>query len=410
MKNNNRESGEIYLERVEDAFWEAACEGDWVNFRSQSRLSGEIYDVVERTRKLIAKGKYEPAIEIAFAIMRNGVELVNHNDDSYGYLGSIMRYGTELLNKLVSEQLDEDCRELFEDECWECIDKKLFYGWDWHADMYGYLAHLAESPADCKKIVERLEKDPKFQSDFYKDRLHTITLQLKEKSDGSKAAHEYMMQNLQVKEFRERAVKEAIQQKDYPLAYRLCEEGIAIERYSDTWHQLLLEAAQSEGNRERIIEQARYLYLDAFVDYQDYYTILKKNVPKDSWPAFAESLAEDARESHCTEQYVNLCVCEGWHDRLLEFIDACHDIRILQKNESILLPSHKDEVEELYVKHIYHLMECSRNRSTYVDICHYLKHIRELGAADLVTTTVATLRTKYKRCRLLMEMLNNMNC
>lgn len=56
------------------------------------------------------------------------------------------------------------------------------------------------------------------------------------------------------------------------------------------------------------------------------------------------------------------------------------------------------------------MMEDSRNRSTYVDICYYLKHIRELGAADLVATTVATLRTKYKRCRLLMEMLNNVNC
>ena len=55
-------------------------------------------------------------------------------------------------------------------------------------------------------------------------------------------------------------------------------------------------------------------------------------------------------------------------------------------------------------------MKDSRNRSTYVDICYYLKHIRELGAADLVATTVSTLRTKYKRCRLLMEMLNNVNC
>lgn len=128
--------------------------------------------------------------------MRNGVELVNYNDDSYGYLGSNMRDGKGLLDKLASENLDKDCRELFVDECWNCIDKKLFYGWNWHADMYDYLARLAETPADCKKIIKQMEKDPKFQNDFYKNRLLSIALQLKEKSEGTKAAHDFMMQNL----------------------------------------------------------------------------------------------------------------------------------------------------------------------------------------------------------------------
>ena len=209
--------------------------------------------------------------------------------------------------------------------------------------------------------------------------------------------------------FRERAVNEAIQQKDYPLAYQLCEEGIAQNRYEDTWHQLLLKAAQSEGNRERIIEQARYLYLEVFIDYKNYYDILKANVPSDSWTTFAESLAEEAQKSRHKERFAEICANEGWQDRIIDFIGTCHDIRILHEYESTLLPSHTNEVVELYVKHIYHLMESSRNRSTYDDICSYLKHILKLGAADLTATTIAMLRTDYKRCRLLMEMLNKMN-
>ena len=40
-----KESGDAYIEQVEDAFWNATIEDDWVNFTAQSRLSNEIYDI-----------------------------------------------------------------------------------------------------------------------------------------------------------------------------------------------------------------------------------------------------------------------------------------------------------------------------------------------------------------------------
>ena len=76
-----KESGDAYVEQVQDAFWDATLEGDWVNFSAQSRLSSEIYDVVETARKFIARGNPEPAIEIGFTIIENGIDLINHNDD-----------------------------------------------------------------------------------------------------------------------------------------------------------------------------------------------------------------------------------------------------------------------------------------------------------------------------------------
>ena len=84
MKKNfvEKESGDAYVEQVQDAFWDATLEGDWVNFSAQSRLSSEIYDVVETARKFMARGNPEPAIEIGFTIIENDIDLINHNDDT----------------------------------------------------------------------------------------------------------------------------------------------------------------------------------------------------------------------------------------------------------------------------------------------------------------------------------------
>ncbi len=80
-----KESGDIYVEQVEDAFWNATIEDGRLSFSAQSHLSDEIYDVVEKVRKFISIGNPEPAIETGFSIITNGIDLISHNNDSYGY-------------------------------------------------------------------------------------------------------------------------------------------------------------------------------------------------------------------------------------------------------------------------------------------------------------------------------------
>ena len=76
MKRNKKFTGDACIEQVQDAFWNATLEDDWVNFSAQSRLSSEIYDAVDSARKFMAKGNPEPAIEIGFAIIENDITVV----------------------------------------------------------------------------------------------------------------------------------------------------------------------------------------------------------------------------------------------------------------------------------------------------------------------------------------------
>ena len=81
MKRNKKFTGDACIEQVQDAFWNATLEDDWVNFSAQSRLSSEIYDAVDSARKFMAKGNPEPAIEIGFAIIENDIDLIIYIQD-----------------------------------------------------------------------------------------------------------------------------------------------------------------------------------------------------------------------------------------------------------------------------------------------------------------------------------------
>ena len=405
------ESGDAYIEQVQDAFWDATMEGDWVNFSVQSLLSSEIYDAVESARKFMSKGNPEPAIEIGFTIIENGIDLINHNDDSCGYLGTIMRLGLELLRDVLKLELDDECRELFQNYCEDCIKKKTLSGWDWNFDIYECLISLLQTPKEARQLIKRIEKDEHLAKDYNADRRMKLIHRLTEKAEGKEAARQLMMSNLQVEDFRRQAISEAVEAKDFSKAYQLGEEGIVQDKGNrpgrvSTWNHCLLKVAQAERNREKTIDYARRLYIEPYYEEGDFFAILKKNVPKEQWETFVRQLADDVLKSRSPERYAAICSCEGWHQELMNFVAKQFRIGLLQTYEKQLIPHHRNEVIQCYVRYIYHLMEYSRGRDTYREICNYLRHISSYGAEELATETALDLRTKYRRCRALLEELD----
>ena len=242
-------------------------------------------------RIIMFRGNPEPAIEIGFTIIENGVDLINHNDDSCGYLGTIMRLGLELLHDVAKLDLDDECRELFQDYCEDCIKKKTLSGWGWDFDIYECLISLLQTPKEARQLIKRIEKDEHLAKDYNTDRRMKLIHRLTEKAEGKEAAQQLLMNNLQVEDFRRQAISEAVEAKDFAKAYQLGEEGIVQDKGNrpgrvSTWNHCLLKVAQAERNREKIIDYARHLYIEPYYEEGDFFTILKKNVPKEQWEAF----------------------------------------------------------------------------------------------------------------------------
>lgn len=77
------------LDQIDDAYLDAEKSGKWVDYQAQRRLSTRIDDVLDAAYISIKNGNFEPAIEAGFEVLRQNNKLINHNDDSCGYLGGI---------------------------------------------------------------------------------------------------------------------------------------------------------------------------------------------------------------------------------------------------------------------------------------------------------------------------------
>ena len=406
---------DYFLDQIDDAYWDAEESGDRINFHAQSQLSSKLDDVLAVAYKSVKKGNFEPAIDAGFQILRRNIEVINHNDDSYGYLGGIMHDALRLLRYIAGQDLDDDSRELFIDSCEKSLKDKIFDGWDWFIDVYEFLVMLAQTPEECRQLIRRIKKDERLSKDYYVESQMKFIHKLIEKSEGEEAALQFMMKNLQVEDFRKQAIDRAINAKDFAQAYQLGENGIAQEkehRYGliSTWNDGLLKTAQAEGNRDRIITYARRLYLDSYNIEGDFYAILKTNVPQEQWQNFALQLAEDAQHSRRKERYAEICARENWHQGLMDYVNRGLDIRTLNEYEDMLLASHRQEVIDFYIRYICHVMEGYRCRATYKEVCRYLRHIYRLGAGQQVVVDIVNeLRTKYRRCPALLEELDRLS-
>ena len=410
------DTGEAYISQLTSAFIEAEGDYGYIDFHNQSKLLRVVTEAAEAAGEFRDKGNYEAAIDICFTILENGIEAINHSDDSMGYLGSIMEEGMQGLYVLADPdvcQLDEDSREAFMDRCWTCIDEDTFDGWDWHAEMYDFLITLANCEEEYKDIMECLDGDECFSRDFYKRKQLQMKRELMLKWKGEDAAHELMMTNLQIQEFREKAIEEAMEANDLKRAYQFALDGIEQDKKDKpgivpTWNHWMLRIAKKEKNYDLTVKYASKLYLHPWHEQGDFYKLLKETVPAAEWKAFAEGLAKEAIASDHKEKYADLCAREKWYDRLMAYVRENRSMHILRQYESLLLKDYRDEIIDRYISYANYQMTSSynRNRSTYQEMCRHLEYAIKLGGKEKVANAVKILREKYPRCRALIEELN----
>ena len=410
------DDGEAYVNQIDSAFIDAEGEYGYISFYEQRHLESIVCEALDAAKHFRDSGNYEAAINISFCALENGAAAVMHSDDSMGYLGSIMHESIEVLLSLAdpeASKLTDDTRKDFMDRCWQCIEDDNFKGWDWYTDMYGFLICLADRQNEYEAIMQALNSDEEFKSDYRQRERMRLKKDLLLKWKGEEAARQLMLENLQVTEFRSKVIEEALSANDFQRAYQLASDGIEQDKDNaqgvvSTWNRWMLRTAQKEVNYELTVKYASLLYLHPWHEEGDFYELLKQTVPSDQWPKFAENLAKQAIDGGYNGKYADICSREKWVDRLMEYVGKQQSIYTLNEFESQLLPKYRTEIIDMYIRYAEGLMKSyNRNRNTYKEICHYLKHADKLGGHDKVEASVKMLRAEYKRCRALLEELNS---
>lgn len=85
-----------------------------------------------------------------------------------------------------------------------------------------------------------------------------------------------------------------------------------------------------------------------------------------------------------------------WHLGMMEIASQLADSR-----------KAADAIIELYRDCVYQRLEKGVGRNIYQEICSYLRHMKKLGRKDVVSETIADLRSKYPRRPALLDELDN---
>lgn len=405
-------SADTYISQVIDAFMDADEDYGYITFKGTAHLASEIYGVMEAAQEFRRNKQYEADMEICFTILENGIETVNNNDDSYGYLGNIMESAFKELYALTKCSLDEDSRLCFFEYCCKYVEDSTFDGWDWHCKLYDYLVDLSKDEEEYEQVMKMLDKDKNLKEGrFLRSSLMQAKRNLLRKWKGKNAVREFENSNLNLKEFREKAIREATEKRDFQQAYHLAQGGVEQEksdnsRQADFWREWLLKVAMAENSKEQIVKYATVLFF-CKSDFEKYFGILKENVQAEEWSSFVVNLAEQAEKEEEGELYAFLCVQEGWTEKLFAYVKNGNHIRDFVKYEPQLRDIYADAYIERYIQHVYWLLEptCNRNRVTYQEVCGLLKKVKEFGGTEQAQEVAADLRANYKRYRALMEEL-----
>ena len=408
-RNNPDESKGFYEKQMKSILRSAKKRDGYIN-RSDAKL---VDNLLDSAKKQIDKGNFKSAFFICTAIMEQMVGALEYADDSNGDIGGAINAAYEMIKHIAASQQSEDIRKLIIDYALSAVDQQIFSGWDWHVFMLRIAAMLLKTEEEVERLYQELDQE--HSSEYDREEAQCIKYEIILKTKGEKEATDFLEANISNPKLRRKALQTALANGNYSKAVSIAQGGVDYDEKESPglvieWYDWLLKIAQAQGEREKIIEYARFLFLEHFMREKDYYAILKQYVAPDTWVAFVEELILDiaSRERWFDkEQIAGIFIKEGWVERLLELVYKSPDLRTIGEYETHLSGKYTAEVVDLYVNALLAYMKSNVGRNHYKEACRYLRRVIKLGARDKANDVISFFRTQYRNRTALIEELRN---
>lgn len=410
---NPDESKALYAKQIKALIKVARGKYGLIDSSGAKYISKEISPMLSLAERYLSQGNHQSAFFICTAIMDELISALLLADDREGALGNAIYAAYNTLSAIASEEPSEDIRKLILKYCFTSFDKRTFAGWDWHIGLLQLAASILDTEGEVEELFKRINSIP--ESDEYEIKeVQKIKYCILLEKKGTKVAQKYLEQNIDNPSFREVAIQDALDQKDYERATALANDGIEQDaRYPGlviNWYEWLLKIAESQKDTERIILYARYLLLNDNIPSQDYYQILKKTVPHEQWADFVETIVQETLERkpyYGVDFVASIFVREEWWSRLFELVKTERSLDRLAKYEKPLAKHFPSELADLYAERIIEYVEDRVGRDYYRRACRYIRRMIKLGARDKADEVISQLRQTHYRKKALMEELDN---
>ena len=406
------ESPALYSQQIKAILKNAMGRDRYIQWSRLASVGHAVYGFLETAMKHEEEGNYMSAIYICEAVAEEMLKAFEIADDSDGDIGGNLDAAFDILGSISTKELPEEVRLYLFEQCKNHYQKGTFTGWDWHLTLMDIAANLAVSEKEAGAVFSLLEVSG--GSEYYEHEIVRIKYNLIRKMRGEDEAEKFAEQNLDNPDLRRKSIDKALKEKQFIKAISLARDGINLDLKDKPglameWYDWLLRIALVQKDSSKIIEYARFLFIDGFRHDQDYYGILKKHISQSEWTNFVEGLIKELSSIKGWSRIdviSKIYIIEQWWERLLILITEDPSLHRIQSYEQYLADKYPKELVLLYENGVLGFMERASDRGHYKDACRILRRMIKLGARDRVTFLIDKFRKEYPRRIALMDELD----
>ncbi|MCP4551580.1 MAG: hypothetical protein GY834_05975 [Bacteroidetes bacterium] len=405
------QSKEFYKKQIHSILQSATGRDGWIDWSGMKYVVNTTQPFLENAEKYLTNNNFENVFFISTALLEEMTDAFQYGDDSNGDLGYFVESAMELLSKLTQEKLSKTLKEEISAYCIASFNQKLFQGWDWHIGMLHIACKLIETESDADIILSCLDT---INGEYERERAQSFKLDLLRKFKDEKEVVKYINKHISNSSIRTKEIEKAFKNKDFERVIKLSKNGINCDEKDKpglvkNWYNWLLKVAQSQRDTSKIIEYARFLFINNFYPEQDYYKILKDNIEGKNWHPFLEEIIKEITPKNrwtYTELIRKIYINEKWWDRLFQMLKQNLSLENIQQNEQYLAKDYSSELIALYYERITNYVEKFVGRNHYQTACKYLRRMKKLGGNEQVNDLIELFRKQYPQRRALMDELN----
>lgn len=384
----------------------------FIVYREAHDFTNELEDLLEK-----ARGTENPllSLDIAFSVLEESIEAYQYTDDSGGEIDFLISIVIELIEETINQvkNIDMDMKKKVFDKLLEQSDNNIFEDWDqYKVDILSIAVEFADDEELRAKLRMKIEdlinqtSSNEYRS-YYNERMLRILFHMIEEYGTQEEAERFIKENIKIASFREQLINKCIKDKNYYQVIELALEGeTQDEQYPgliSKWKKIRYTAYKQLSMKKEQQKLAKELLFAG--DFEYYWEL--KQLAKGDKRIFYNNLKEELKKDRGwrgKDVYLKLIKEENDFEAIMEFLRE--NPNSIEEYAEMLQDKFRDEIIEIYKKHIKLSASSSSNRKQYQHVCRVVKRYGKIAGKRNQQEMINDLLSLYRKRPAFVDELN----
>ena len=223
------------------------------------------------------------------------------------------------------------------------------------------------------------------------DEILRFRYELINRYDGKECEYSFLEKHIDMPEFRDLAITNAMNDNDYERAVYLIEGNACKQHfYYDKWQKIALNAHEHLGNTEKVKEYMIRFIKDGELDFNEK---LKAICGKDEWNSILRTILDELKISD-SYYYEKLLIKE---EQYTELFLVCKKHKKILEYYQYFINSNRNEAIDMYFEECIKKASTLSGRSSYNRLCTAISDFGKCYGLDEALKIIECLKNNHKR-------------